>query len=355
VKDLAPEAVARPDFAKRSKEGWEGRIALGLTASFANNSSVAGQVDGSSLAGGLKFDAGAEYNRGLHEWRNTVALAAGFTRTPLVPEIVKTNDNLSLESIYLAHLVKWFGPFVRVSLQTNMFRTTDFRPGVVSYLVTEPDGTTTTPLPGQTKGACGTGAAAGSAGSDPCTTRHALADPFRPLTLKQSAGVFFQPHESTPVTVELRLGLGAQEVIAKDQLAVKDDATTPTVIELQRLASSNQLGGEAAFSIWGTFQNKRVIYRADATVMTPFARTALAAGDTRNNLELTNLQLDAMLSFRLVDWASLDYQFKALRQPAVLDAFQIQNTLLLTFGLTYASKPAAPPAPAPAPPPPPAK
>ena len=89
--------------------------------------------------------------------------------------------------------------------------------------------------------------------------------------------------------------------------------------------------------------------------MMPFARSALAAHDTRSLADLTNVQLDASLSFKLIDWASLDYQVKALRQPQVIDVFQVQNTLLLTFGMTFGSKPPAPTPPAcvPAPPPPP--
>jgi hypothetical protein len=60
---------------------------------------------------------------------------------------------------------------------------------------------------------------------------------------------------------------------------------------------------------------------------------------------LTNVQVDANLSFHLVDWASLDYQLKAIRQPQVIDQFQVQNTLLVTFGISYANRPAPKPAP----------
>ncbi|MFT3773862.1 MAG: hypothetical protein QM820_51490 [Minicystis sp.] len=90
--------------------------------------------------------------------------------------------------------------------------------------------------------------------------------------------------------------------------------------------------------------------------MAPFAHPALLPGDDRNVWQLTNIQLDASLSFKLVEWASIDYQFKAIRQPQILDAFQIQNALLLTFGLAYGSKPSEPmpDAPPPLPPAPPA-
>ena len=73
--------------------------------------------------------------------------------------------------------------------------------------------------------------------------------------------------------------------------------------------------------------------------MTPFAHSALPAGDNRGAMALTNVEIDATLSFKLVDWASLDYELKALRQPQLLDRFQVQNNLLLTFGLSAGTVP----------------
>jgi hypothetical protein len=48
-----------------------------------------------------------------------------------------------------------------------------------------------------------------------------------------------------------------------------------------------------------------------------------------------NIDLGGQLSFKLVEWASLDYQIKAVREPQVLDGFQVRNSLLLTMGLGY--------------------
>jgi hypothetical protein len=155
----------------------------------------------------------------------------------------------------------------------------------------------------------------------------------------------------------MRAALGAQEVLANDQLAVT--AVTPAAaatklpgpatpngfdfVSVKALSNANQLGPELAMSIWGTFVNKKITYKANADVLIPAAHSALAPGDTRGTFQLTNVQLDAKVSFHIVDWASLDYQLRALRQPQVLESFQVQNTLLLTFGLSYGGKPPAPP------------
>ena len=58
-------------------QGWIPRIAAGLTLSFGDNRSVVGQADGGTLSFGLKFDAGLDYRRGGHEWRNTLPSQRG--------------------------------------------------------------------------------------------------------------------------------------------------------------------------------------------------------------------------------------------------------------------------------------
>jgi Protein of unknown function (DUF3078) len=366
IQGVTPAYVAKPEFNSDSrKEGWDPRLSVGATGSFANNSNVAGQLSGSSFAFGYKLDAGMDYNHGNHEWRNSLNMNAGITRTPAIDAWFKTGDNVQVESIYLYHIVPWFGPFARGTITTSMFRGVDVRPVPATYVkgtgatpnpviypVANPDTTAAAPL--VLTPDCSTGT---------CFTQIPLSDPFRPLTFKQSIGLFVQPYQTTPLTVELRGGAGAQEVLADNQLAVVTNslpAATPNPampssypLSYQRLANNNQLGPEVALALWGSFQDKKVTYKINADAMTPLAHPALPPGDTRNAFALTNVQLDATVSFRLVDWASLDYQFKALLQPQVLDTFQIQNTLLLTFGLSFGGKPAAPPPCTPCAPPPP--
>jgi len=338
ISGVTPVYVDKAEFKPDSRpQGWGSRANIGLTVAFANNSGVVGQADGTSFSFGMKADGGLDYNRERHEWRNTIGLGASITRTPLVSDFVKTSDNLNFDSIYLFHALPWFGPFVLGSLNTAMFRGTDVEATAVNYVVTRADGT-----PGPVTNA----------------THLSLSDPFRPLTLKESAGLFAQAYQSVPATVEIRLGAGAQEVLADGQLSVtgtKVMTGSPTEVDLQALSNSNQLGPELAASIWGTFVEKTITYRVNADVMTPAVHTALLATDTRGPVALTNVQVDGKVSFHFVSWASLDYQIRAIRQPQVVDALQLQNTLLLTFGLSYGGKPPVPPpcTPCTVPPPPP--
>jgi hypothetical protein len=296
----------------KEPEGWRPRISIGMTASFGDNRSVVGQTDGATLGFGMKFDAGLDYRRGGHEWRNTLNLAEGLTRTPALPVFVKSVDLFSLESIYLYHVTPWFGPFARATMLTSMFRGADVRAAPVTYQITRANGVV-----------------------DSVTgDRLSLSDPFQPMTLKQSVGPFLRPVESENINVEVRAGVGAQETIAKGQLAGADNDETP-VIEIKELSNVNQIGVEAAADIWGTVSDKRVTYRLGVDFMIPLSHTALGAGDTRSSVDLMNIELGGQLSFKLVEWASLDYQVKAIREPQVLDSFQVRNSLLLTMGLSY--------------------
>jgi len=42
-----------------------------------------------------------------------------------------------------------------------------------------------------------------------------------------------------------------------------------------------------------------------------------------------------------LSWASLDYSFKAIREPQLLDKWQVQNNLLLSFAYTLVRAQAA--------------
>ena len=86
-----------------------------------------------------------------------------------------------------------------------------------------------------------------------------------------------------------------------------------------------------------------VLAQKVTTTCIPFLHNELPAGDDRSAFELTNISLLAQLSLKVVDWASLDYEFRAEREPQLLDEFQLTNHLLVTFGLATGNAPPAPP------------
>ncbi|KYF93467.1 hypothetical protein BE20_09285 [Sorangium cellulosum] len=302
-------------------DGWSPGLLLGGTFNLANNQSVVGQSDGTGISAGFVLEGSLDFNQAAHELRMTLGAGAGVTRTPAVDAWVKTRDALAFEAIYLYHVVPWFGPFGRFALDTQMFPGSDPRSAPTTYAIARADGT-----------------------SEAITgTRLHLSDPFQPVTLKQSLGVFVQPVNREPILVEARAGAGAQEVIASGVLALGDDDGTPEV-EVSELSSYSQLGAEAVIEASGALRDKQITYKAGIAALLPIVYSDLDAGDERGALDLMNVDIVGGLTFKLVEWASLDYQLHVVRQPQLVDAWQVQNNILLTLSYAVGSKvPGLPP------------
>lgn len=291
---------------KKVKQGWDFLLTPGASVSLSDNRSVIGQPEGLTMTVGATLNAGAFFRAGAHEWRSTLALTELFTHTPELEEFVKTTDLLKIESVYLYHLIDWLGPFAKLNVDTVLLEGFDVRAGTVTWNL--PDGT-------QRAG------------------RHLrLTDGFEPLTLKETAGFFAKPVEGDELTLESRLGFGGVHVFA-DGLTVNDDDATPD-IEVVTLDGYSQAGGVVDVAVWGNLYDNKMVYKVAAEVMMPFIND-LEEGDDRNVLDLTNVELTASLTFKVLEWLSIDYVFRALRQPQLLDEWQIQNNLLLTASYSF--------------------
>jgi hypothetical protein len=324
-----------------------------LAFSFSDTQKVVGQLDGTTINLGAKVDAHADVIQDAHEWRNGVLLNAGVTKNPAIAEFIKNVDSLQVESIYLYHVKPWIGPFARFRLDTAMFAGTDVRAAPTNYKITKADGTTSQTCDPNSGVPC-------------ATAKLPLSDGFQPLSLKESIGAFAQPYKSVPFNAELRLGVGAQEIFADHQFAVTDAADTadncpaagnPTqksavqCIEVTELTNVFQLGLEANVEVWGALYDSKINYRLYGGLLAPFAHGALPkaytdSGGKDDVGQLTNIDLGANVNVKIVEWASLGYEFKAVRVPALLpDTFQVRNTVFLTVGFGVDNKPPPPPAP----------
>lgn len=297
-----------PDVERREAEGWVWTLGLATQVAFNDNRGVVGEQEGSTASLGYKFETLFDYYENQHGFRSGLTWTEGLTKTPTIDPVIKSEDSLSKEAIYSYYLTPYFGPFVRASLDTPVFKGDDVRPTPTTYVITRTDGTVDTVV----------------------QTRLPLTDPLRPFTLKQSLGPFARPARSDEFNLELRLGVGARETLAEDQLAVTDDEATADVVEVTELADVYQLGVEAAASTWGAIDKELFAYKAGAEVMVPFASNN---DDDRSAWELTNVEVFVGLAFRLTNFASLDYQFKLKREPQLVDAIQLQNNLLLSLGV----------------------
>lgn len=302
------------------EEGWDPGIAIGGTFNFNHARAVIGQPEGLTLTLGAIIDASLDFNHGMHEWRNTLSASAGAARTPGLDEFQKADDDLELESLYLLHLLKRFGPYGRFAMDTSMFPGADLQTAPVTYVVANVDGSSSTFI----------------------GRRLALTDPFQPTTFREGIGVFAQPVSEEQLDLEFKAGIGAQETLASG-VALTDDSATP-VIEAKELDNSAAVGGEVLADAEGFFdKTKYVAFNASVSALFPFYTTSLPVGDDRSLIELTTFEADLGLTAKVFDWASVGYKFGVLREPLVADQWQVTNTIVLSIGAAFGSKAPVPP------------
>ncbi len=309
--------------------GWDGFLSVGATINGISNQNVVGQTDGSVWNLGLQFDGMLEYLVGSHEWRTSMGYIAGVAQTTLIDQFVKSADHFQLESIYFYHLPNpsWLGPFARAQLDTSFFTGADVRPTEVDYRVNGSDTTET-------------------------TDQYTLTAPFAPMIVRESVGFFAQPVTTDAFALDIRLGMGARQVTADGQFVVgsvtasgdraADDAGPNDLIIIEPLKSYTQAGLENVIAATGVVEEGRVNYILSSELMIPFIND-LAPNDDRSAMEIANWELMAGLSFKLVEWASLDYQFRAISEPGLNlpEPWQVSNNLLLTFTQVLVSEDAA--------------
>lgn len=307
-----PDVIKSDD--KPKVKGWDGDLSIGASFNIASNSNVVGRAEGTALAFGGKLDGGLRYLGGPHEWRNVLKLAQMFTRTPAINDLQKTTDEFEIVSTYLYHIrsIPWLGPFGRLKFRTAIFELKDIRADRVDYEINRLDGSTETVAD---------------------TNELRLSDPFSPLTLRESAGVFAKAYDKQWLGLEFKAALAGLQTFAKGQLAL--DETTEVdggrdIVSVNELDNVFQGGVGLGVDATGKLADSGVVYTASAEAMLPVLNN-LPEEDERGVWDLLNVAFEVDLSMRVVSWFSVDYQFKALREPQLLDRWQVQNNLLLTF------------------------
>ncbi len=322
----AQERLLSKDAVKEVKktEGWDFLLTTGLSFSFSNSQNTVGQLDGSSYALGVNILGAANFRSGIHELRNGLNINESYSRTPVIDAFLKANDVFKEESIYLIHFLEWLGPYVDLSLQTSMFESYAYNlhPDIVDWQVTMLNNTTKTYQN---------------------LSRLRMTDGFLPFRLKETIGAFAKPFTDTRLNLEIRLGIGGLHVFATDQFAVNH--TSSSQIAVNELETYSEAGGELGLGFWGELYEKRVTYQLNANFFMPIVYQA-RPGQENGAFNLMNIDLSAIISFKLLEWFSVDYQLKAVREPQLIDKFQIQNNILLTVSYTF-FKPPEPPKPEP--------
>jgi hypothetical protein len=290
--------------------GWVPHAQVGFNLSFTSNQDVVGQTNGSNQTYGLNFKGELNNVHELTEWRNSLSTQEATTRTAALPRWVKANDDIKYETMFLYSLpaMPSIGPYVAGSIETALFNGEDVQATDANYTIHSLGGSAT-PFTG--------------------STVH-LTDPFKPITTRESTGFFWKAVEKEAITLETRLGLGAQQVNADGQYALggKNDQGA---IDVNELRSFEQFGVEAGANAKGKI-NDNSNWETSANVLTPLSWTRVD-GDSRGSIRLTNVEIKAKLVSKITSWASFSYDYKFLLQPQLVDL--TQQTHMLVLNINY--------------------
>ena len=291
-------------------QGWDRYLGSSFYGTMTDNKDVVGKDEGTSTTLGLRLEGALDFRRDANEWRNSLNLLTAWSRTPVPDDYLKSEDSLVVDSIYLFHLedIPWAGPFVRANADTALFAGYDTRPEEVTYLITRKDGS----LQSETD------------------TRLQMTESLRPLKLKESVGFFVQPLSHPLASIELRTGVGFRQLYADGQYVLNDDSTTES-IEVKEITDYRKSGLELGSIIEGRTPNKRVTYKLTGDILFPTYESPEPAGDERTDFDKRIVEVDGKVSFHLIEWASLDYLLKAVRDPDILDDTQISQSLMLSI------------------------
>ena len=313
--------------------GWHPLLVLSANFALGQTKNVPGTSDGVIYNFGYLLNSGIGYlsdNR-EHEWLNSLKMQLSFSRTEVADAVVKSLDTIDLKTSYLYHLpsVPWFGPFVSFRVNTAMLPGYDIRAGDTNVLklgVTEDLQFSDAGNPIDADGNVI------NAGHDRVHTVSAgnkidLTDAFAPSTLKESLGVFAAPISNTRMRLEARAGFGAWETFVREGYVLDDNDATGDLLELRALQDSVQLGPEIGLTFTGIVDEK-ITYSFGAMFMQPVYHNAQT---DLEGVDLMNVELEAILGVALAEWMSIDYAFKAVRQPLLVEDWQIQTSLLVSI------------------------
>ena len=339
--DIATEELQKKALTKTSTtvpDGWKVTAKVGGTFNVTDARNVVGAVEGTAIQLGATIGVNADYKYNQHTWENSLSIQEAFTRTPPPDDdtpspLVKSLDTLDLLSTYIYRFndPDWLGPFVQLKLNTQVFATS-----------VEPVDPVTVIRNGD------------EANQQAGVTQVDVTEPFEPLLLRQTAGLFGRPYESDEFTLDFKIGIGAQEVIARGG-AVLEANTGETadngeaIYRLQDIEDTFDLGLEGSVAGKGILIKDVLTWNASFVAFVPFVTVGdvpkvddngvpVVEGEGEDatpvfldTFERVALEFNGALSLKLTKYVSVDYTLLVRRFPQIRDAFQVQNALQVTL------------------------
>jgi hypothetical protein len=319
---LAAVALAPDARADEAATVVTARSSTAGTLGLADARSWLGRSDGGAIEAGVRSRFALQLLHERHALTVEATAAAAIAPSPHGDDLVKGTDGLAADVRWVRYVMSWFGPYVRAGAGASLFRATDDRDADTAFRVERAAGRVETIV----------------------AERLVLTEPLRPVTLHQEAGAAIHPVRTAPVDVVLLAGVGGRQTLAEGQLALDDDPATATVevLEARDAAHFGVVGGVAidgALDAIALDVRLRLDTSFPVVHTEPPAGSAGAASGEAGPMDLASLEASGQLAFALGSFASIGYEFAAVREPLVLDAIQFKSSLCLTLGVSLGERP----------------
>jgi hypothetical protein len=306
----AKEALVVPKGTETKKNGVSPSLSASSNFVLNDNRSFIGQEDGSVITFGLSLKGNLDFFYDNHDLRLAMDVIEQFSKTPVLDRFTKTTDNLKIELTYLYHISTFWGPYAKGTLETSILPS--YYETVDEQMYQKPDFSTKR------------------------TNSMQIVPSLKPITIKESLGLFYAPLKRKDITLETKGGFGALHTMASGAYFVDDNPTTTDVIELSEFKSFNQAGSSLSLNVNGSIETKSVItYDLKFEMLTPFIYDD---PQERDSWELTNYDASLTLSTQLTSWLSINYQLKLVKQPQLIDEWQVQNNIMLSLNYLLIGK-----------------
>lgn len=284
--------------------GWNQSFSLSLNAMTTSFQNTPGNPSGDTNTFGLKLSEKFGYFFGKSEIRNNLSLELATSRTPILPRYIKTSDSLNYEFLYLKYLdaQNKKGVYSRVKLTTSLIESNAESVEDKNYKIIEKDGSEV----------------------DITTDKLQLTEGLRPLATRASVGGFYNPINEKWLVNEWKTGVGIRKVHNKNQLAIADDESTDSIIEVNRLADSTKIGTEINGLFSGVIY-KPLSYEVMLDLLIPFDENPESDG---SNWENRVQEVKAGLKYSFNTYLSFDYNYTSLFDRSITDKYQISQTVL---------------------------
>ncbi|NOZ85735.1 MAG: porin family protein [Deltaproteobacteria bacterium] len=314
IGDFLGGGVVSRGEAETAVQNWKLGLLIGGNFAFDRADHVPGREFGNTLNLGLYLDGTVRYNLEGHELYLRLEAEHARQKRPNGDFDPRT-DQVDLDAVYTYRIVPWFGPYVRVGYDGQLFPSyIDYgKRRSVQYFkgVNDPESGVVT------------------------LQKTRIADAFGKSELEEGGGLSFDISPSYIFSLDLRIGYGALQVLTRglyrevgcsDVLKATSSETSPCagpdaadVSYLLKVPNSYRMGPEASLIGIGRM-TRWISLTTEFKLLEPI-----------EDWSSPIMKWQLTVSFRLVSFASLNYIVDLAYDKKLEDMLQIRQRLLLRF------------------------